>query len=111
VPDSASVNVAASGALGRGRLAALDPGQAFAELQELPGIGPTYATLILLRATGVTDVLTFGEPRLASYAARFYGTGPEPLSPQQLDAIAGAWRPYRTWRPCSSGWRATGDGA
>jgi DNA-3-methyladenine glycosylase II len=88
---------ALDGALDPGRLAALDPGQALAELQELPGIGPTYATLILLRSAGVTDVLTLGEPLLASYAARFYSTGPEPLSPQQLDAIAGTWRPFRTW--------------
>ncbi len=93
----AVARAALDGALDAGRLAALDPGQALAELQELPGIGPTYATLILLRATGVTDVLTFAEPLLASYAARFYGTGPEPLSPRQLDAIAGTWRPFRTW--------------
>ena len=33
--------------------------------RELPGIGPMYATLILLRSTGATDILTLGEPRLA----------------------------------------------
>ena len=75
----------------------MEPAAALAHLQRLPGIGPTYAMLILLRATGVTDVLTFGEPRLAGYVAHFYGTGPGPASPAELERIAKGWRPFRTW--------------
>jgi DNA-3-methyladenine glycosylase II len=56
-----------------------------------------YATLILLRATGITDALTFAEPRLRGYVAHFYGTGTDPASPQELERIAEAWRPFRTW--------------
>jgi DNA-3-methyladenine glycosylase II len=93
----AVARAALDGALGPARLATLDPAEALAELQRLPGIGPTYATLILLRGTGVTDVLTFQEPMLASYAARFYAAGPEPLTPEQIEAIAAKWRPFRTW--------------
>ena len=68
-----------------------------------------YATLILLRATGVSDVLTFGEPRLASYVAHFYGTGGGPASPEELARIAERWRPFRTWAAVLI--RAAGDRA
>jgi 3-methyladenine DNA glycosylase/8-oxoguanine DNA glycosylase len=71
----------------------------------------------LLRATGVTDVLTFAEPRLPGYVAHFYGpqssgpqsSGPQSSGPQssgtapaqasreQIEHIAEGWRPYRTW--------------
>jgi DNA-3-methyladenine glycosylase II len=45
----------------------------------------------------VTDVLSQGEPRLAAYAAHFYRTGPDPLTPPQLSELAEKWRPFRTW--------------
>jgi DNA-3-methyladenine glycosylase II len=88
---------ALDGALEPDRLARLDPGAALADLQKLPGIGPTYATLILLRSTGVTDVMTHSEPRLPTYAAHFYREGPDPLSAARLSELAEKWRPYRTW--------------
>jgi DNA-3-methyladenine glycosylase II len=93
----AIARAALDGALEPGLLASMEPAAALAHLQRLPGIGPTYAMLILLRATGVTDVLTFGEPRLAGYVAHFYGTGPGPASPAELERIAKGWRPFRTW--------------
>ena len=88
---------ALDGALDPGRLAAMEPVQALAHLRQLPGIGPASATLILLRAAGVTDVLTFDEPRIPGYVAHFYGTGPEPASREDLMRISEGWRPYRTW--------------
>jgi DNA-3-methyladenine glycosylase II len=88
---------ALDGALDPGVLAAMEPAEALARLQELPGIGPVYATLILLRATGVTDMMTFGEPRLPGYVAHFYGTGPGPASRADLERISDGWRPFRTW--------------
>jgi DNA-3-methyladenine glycosylase II len=93
----AVAQAALDGALDPDRLTTMDPGEALTDLQKLPGIGPTYATLILLRATGVTDVLTHSEPRLPVYAAHFYRTGPAPLSQRQLSELAEKWRPYRTW--------------
>jgi DNA-3-methyladenine glycosylase II len=93
----AVARAALDGALDPGLLASMEPAAALAHLRELPGIGPSYATLILLRATGVTDVLTFGEPRLPGYVAHFYGTGREPASPAELERIAEGWRPFRTW--------------
>jgi DNA-3-methyladenine glycosylase II len=71
------------------------------------GIGPMYANLILLRATGVTDVLTFGEPRLPGYVAHFYHTAPAPASREEIERIAAGWRPYRTWAAVLI--RAAGD--
>ena len=93
----AVARAALDGALDPGPLTDLDPAEALAELRKLPGIGPTYATLILLRATGTTDALTFHEPFLATYLARFYGTGPEPLTPERIEGLAARWRPFRTW--------------
>jgi DNA-3-methyladenine glycosylase II len=93
----AVARAALDGSLDAARLAALDPDEALSALQELPGIGPAYATLILLRSTGVTNVLTFTEPRLPEYVAHFYGTGPLPASREQLASVCAAWDPFRTW--------------
>ncbi|MGA8415289.1 MAG: DNA-3-methyladenine glycosylase 2 family protein [Candidatus Dormiibacterota bacterium] len=91
----AIARAALDGQLDRGRLLALAPEQAMAELQELPGIGPTYATLILLRSTGATDILTLGEPRIPSYVRHFYGMA-GPAAPAEISSLAEAWRPFRT---------------
>jgi DNA-3-methyladenine glycosylase II len=93
----AVARAALDGALDPAALAALDPDDALARLQELRGIGPSYATLILLRATGVCDMLTFTEPRLPGYVAHFYGLGPAPATREQLAEITDNWRPRRTW--------------
>lgn len=93
----AVARAALEGRLDPARLAAMDPADALRDLRRLPGIGPSYATLILLRAVGVADVLTFDEPRLADYVAHFYGTGPAPATPQDLARIGENWRPFRTW--------------
>lgn len=105
----AVARAALDGQLDPARLAAMDPPEALRDLRRLPGIGPMYATLILLRSTGVSDVLTFGEPRLAGYVAHFYGTGPAPASPEELAGIAENWRPFRTWAAVLI--RAAGDRA
>jgi DNA-3-methyladenine glycosylase II len=93
----AVARAALDGALDPRRLAAMEPEHALEHLRKLHGIGPVYATLILLRATGVTDAMTFSEPRLPGYVAHFYGTGPGPASEADLERISQAWRPYRTW--------------
>jgi DNA-3-methyladenine glycosylase II len=105
----AVARAALDGQLDPARLAAMDPEEALRDLRRLPGIGPAYATLLLLRATGVTDVLTFTEPRLPEYVAHFYGTGPEPATPEELAQVAESWRPFRTWAAVLI--RAAGDRA
>jgi DNA-3-methyladenine glycosylase II len=102
VPWLRSVAQAAlDGQLDPARLAAMEPADALADLQKLPGIGPMYATLILLRAAGVTDVLTLTEPRLPGYIAYFYGApsaSTPPAAPrEEVERVATGWRPYRTW--------------
>lgn len=93
----AVARAALEGQLAPARLLAMAPDEALDALREIPGIGPTYATLILLRSTGTTDVLTLNEPRLSFYAAHFYGRGPGPLDPGELEQLADRWRPFRTW--------------
>ena len=51
----AIAGAALEGRLDRGRLLALDSGQAIEELRKLPGIGPFYSHLILLRAVSAAN--------------------------------------------------------
>lgn len=87
---------ALDGRLDPGPLLAMPPEDAMAALQRLPGIGPMYAGLILLRSTGATDVMTLGEPRLPAYVRHFYQLPHNP-SPGELANLADGWRPFRTW--------------
>jgi DNA-3-methyladenine glycosylase II len=98
---------ALDGQLDAARLAAMDPAEALRDLQRLPGIGPMYATLVLLRATGVTDTLTSTEPRLPEYVAHCYATGTPAASRADIERIAEGWRPFRTWAAVLL--RAAGD--
>ena len=75
-------------------------------LLKLPGIGPTYGTLILLRGTGSVDAMTGVEPRLPTYLAHFYGLSAE-ASPGQIAEIMDGWRPFRTWSSVLT--RVSGD--
>jgi DNA-3-methyladenine glycosylase II len=87
---------ALAGDLEPSRLLGMATQDALDDLQRMPGIGPMYAGLILLRSTGATDIQTLNEPHLPAYVAHFYGL-PGPANPAQLERIADAWRPFRTW--------------
>jgi DNA-3-methyladenine glycosylase II len=80
--------------------------QGMEHLMKLPGIGPMYGTLILLRGTGSVDAQTGVEPRLSTYLAHFYGLGAE-ASPDQITEIMDGWRPFRTWSAVLT--RVSGD--
>jgi DNA-3-methyladenine glycosylase II len=80
---------ALEGKLDRERLLAQDPNDAYTRLQELPGIGPFYAGLILIRAVGPTDLAPKAEPRLEKAVQARYG--------QPVETASAAWRPFRTW--------------
>lgn len=71
--------------------------EALEELQTLPGIGPLYAGLILLRSTGTSDIVTLHEPRMASYIAHFYKLKSGIARPAQIERLSEKWRPFRTW--------------
>jgi DNA-3-methyladenine glycosylase II len=87
---------AADGALSVARLVALGPDDAMADLQTIKGIGPFYASLIVIRGLGLTDVLPRDEPTVLAQAGQLYGLG-RPATPEQFEQLAEAWRPWRTW--------------
>jgi DNA-3-methyladenine glycosylase II len=70
--------------------------KALEEVQLLPGIGPTYAALIVHRSVGFADSLATGEAQGLKYVAQLYGLDAPP-NPAQLEEIAERWRPFRTW--------------
>ncbi|CAN5717772.1 DNA-3-methyladenine glycosylase [soil metagenome] len=92
----AVARAALDGQLDVDRLRAMEPEAAMADLRSIPGIGPFYATLVVVRATGLTDVLASEEPRLLAAIGERYELG-HPATPAELAAIAGSWRPFRTW--------------
>ena len=92
----AIAEAALAGELDADRLRALDPDAARQVVQRLPGIGPFYANLVVIRAIGHADILPFDEPRLATAVASLYDLG-RPASAADLERIGEGWRPYRTW--------------
>jgi DNA-3-methyladenine glycosylase II len=93
----AVAEAALAGRLDADHLRTLETGEALSQLQEIRGIGPFYAGLVLVRAVGVTDVLPpTAEPRLLAAVARAYGLE-EPIGAEELERITDGWRPYRTW--------------
>jgi DNA-3-methyladenine glycosylase II len=66
------------------------------DVQRIKGIGPFYAGLIVIRATGFTDVLPSNEPKALELVRELYGLADIP-SPKDFEAIAEVWRPWRTW--------------
>jgi DNA-3-methyladenine glycosylase II len=87
---------AQQGRLDAGHLLALGPEEAMVRLQEIPGIGPFYSALIVIRGTGFADVLPVGEPKLLTMVERLYDLR-GPVADEDLRALAEAWRPFRTW--------------
>lgn len=87
---------AQEGRLDAGHLLALGPEEAMVRLREIPGIGPFYSSLIVIRGTGFADVLPVGEPKLLALVERLYHCQ-GPVSDEELRALAGAWKPFRTW--------------
>lgn len=92
----AVARAAEAGRLDAEALRALGPEEAAARLQTLPGIGPFYADLVVVRATGFADVLSEREPKLLAAVGELYDLG-HPASAEELRGIAEAWRPLRTW--------------
>lgn len=87
---------AADGRFSTALLRKMDRDEALSHLQQLPGIGPFSAELVLLRGVGDPDAFPLQEKRLHRAMAAAYHLGDEP----DLDAlkqIAERWRPYRGW--------------
>jgi DNA-3-methyladenine glycosylase II len=78
------------------RIHALGPLAAMEDLQRINGIGPFYSELIVIRASGFTDVLPREEQKTLALAGELYGLG-RPATVEEFTGIAEDWRPYRTW--------------
>jgi DNA-3-methyladenine glycosylase II len=87
---------AADGDLDADLLREMPYDEALRHLKKLPGIGPFSAELILIRGAGHTDAFPTETPRLHRAMAEAYELGPEPPL-ATLQALATAWRPYRSW--------------
>jgi DNA-3-methyladenine glycosylase II len=87
---------ALAGQLDAVTMAALDPDIAVARLQKLPGIGPFYSALVVIRSLGHADVLPVDEQQALAMTAELYGLS-APLSAAEFATLAEPWRPFRTW--------------
>ena len=87
----AVAEAALDGLLDGTALRALDPGQATQRVQQVKGLGPFAAELVVLRGANAPDALPRHERRLDAEIGARYGTG------RSLADVSEAWRPYRTW--------------
>ena len=84
---------ALDGALTRERLRAMTREDGLEHLQQLPGIGPFSAELILIRGVGNPDALPERDTRLDDAIRCAYRTSAE----SAIHQITESWRPYRAW--------------
>ncbi len=92
----AIAEAATRGELGAAHLQQLGPETATTELQRLPGIGPFYASLVVIRGSGFADVPVLVEPQARSALLELYGR-PADTDDAELLALTDRWRPFRTW--------------
>lgn len=92
----AIAEAASQGKLEAGRLRALPPDEARSELEQLPGIGPFYSSLVLIRACGHADLPAPEEQHSRAAIQAAYGLDHEP-SPEEVLHISEGWKPFRTW--------------
>jgi DNA-3-methyladenine glycosylase II len=87
----AVAEAAADGLLDGAALRAIDPGPAIERVQQVKGLGPFAAELVVLRGANAPDAVPHHERRLNAEIAERYGPG------RTLADVSEAWRPYRTW--------------
>ena len=87
----AVADAALDGLLDGAALRAVDPGQAIQRVQQVKGLGPFAAELVVIRGANAPDALAHHERRLDAEIAERYGPG------RTLAEVSEAWRPYRTW--------------
>jgi len=86
---------ARDGLLNADRLRSMDLGAALASLQEIEGVGPFTAELVLGRGAGHPDIFPGTERRLHALMRTAYDR--PGASVAELAEIAAGWRPYRSW--------------
>jgi DNA-3-methyladenine glycosylase II len=91
----AVADAADDGRLDAAELQRLGPHAATERVLGLKGIGPFYASLIVIRGTGFADILA-AEPRARARALAAYDL-PESTSAADWEALGERWAPFRTW--------------
>jgi len=87
----AVADAALDGRLDGTALRAVDPDDALRSVQEIKGLGPFAAELVVLRGANAPDVLPRHERHLDAEIVERYGTD------RTLAEVSETWRPYRTW--------------
>jgi len=87
----AVAEAALDGVLSGARLRGLSADEAMRQVQQITGLGPFAAELVVIRGANFADVLPRKEKRLDSEIAQQYG------SVRPVDEITDEWKPYRAW--------------
>ncbi len=87
----AVAEAALEGRLDCASLRSVDPDEAVRLVQEVKGLGPFAAELVVVRGANAPDAFPRHERRLDAEIAEQYGPG------RGLEDVAQAWRPYRAW--------------
>ncbi|WP_198668826.1 DNA-3-methyladenine glycosylase [Homoserinimonas sp. OAct 916] len=82
---------ALEGRLDAEALRSADSDDALATIQEVKGLGPFGAELVLIRGANAADVLPHNEHRLAAEIVELCGAG------RDLDDLSDVWKPFRSW--------------
>lgn len=84
-------DAALEGRLDGAALRSTDPDEAVRTVQQVKGLGPFAADLVVLRGANAPDALPRHERRLDAEIAERYGPW------HSLADVSDAWRPFRTW--------------
>jgi len=87
----AIADAALEGRLDSATLRSLDPDEAVRRVQEVKGLGPFAAELVVLRGANAPDAIPHHDRRLDAEITRRYGPD------RKLADVSPAWRPFRTW--------------
>lgn len=87
----AVAEAALEGRLDSSALRAVDPAEAMASVQEVKGLGPFAAELVVIRGANAPDALPTHERRLTGEITERYG------AEASLSEVSKDWRPFRTW--------------
>jgi len=87
----AVADAALEGRLDGAALRSVGPDQAIATVQEIKGLGPFAAELVVIRGANTPDALPRHERRLDAEISERYGAD------RLLADVAHVWRPFRTW--------------
>ncbi len=87
----AVADAALGGRLDGAALRSVDPDQAVRVVQEVKGLGPFAAELVVVRGANAPDALPRHERRLDAEVGERYGPA------HTLSEVSETWRPFRTW--------------